>query len=77
MGELLKKLLINNPPQSERGKQIQIKYATQVSTKPTIFALYTNYPKKIKTHYSRYLENQFRENLDLDGVPIILSFRKK
>ena len=65
------------PPQSEHGKQIQIKYVTQVSIEPTIFALYTNYPKKIKTHYIRYLENQFRENFDLEGVPIILSFRKK
>ena len=77
LNELLKKLLNKNPPQSEHGKQIQIKYVTQVSTGPTVFALYTNYPKKIKTHYIRYLENQFRENLDLMGVPIIFSFRKK
>ena len=66
-----------NPPQSEHGKQIQIKYVTQVSNEPTIFAFYTNYPKKIKTHYIRFLENQFRENFDLEGVPIIFSFRKK
>ena len=77
LNELLKKLLNKNPPQSEHGKQIQIKYVTQVSTEPTIFALYTNYPKKIKTHYIRFLENQFRENFDLAGVPIIFSFRKK
>ena len=77
LNELLKKLLNKNPPQSEHGKQIQIKYVTQVSTKPIIFALYTNYPKKIKTHYIRFLENQFRENFDLKGVPIIFSFRRK
>jgi len=77
LNELLKNFLNKNPPQSEHGKQIQIKYITQVSSKPTVFALYTNYPKKIKTHYIRYLENQFRENLDLEGVPIIFSFRKK
>ena len=77
LNEVLKKLLIKNPPQSEHGKQIQIKYVTQVSVEPTIFALYTNYPKKIKTHYIRYLENQFRKNFDLEGVPIIFSFRKK
>jgi len=77
LNELLKKILIKNPPQSEHGKQIQIKYVTQVSIQPTIFAMYTNYPKKIKTHYTRYLENQFRRNFDLEGVPIIFSFRKK
>tara|TARA_Y100001980_G_C14537988_1_gene315068 strand:+ start:101 stop:1417 length:1317 start_codon:yes stop_codon:yes gene_type:complete len=77
LNELLKKVLIKNPPQSEHGKQIQIKYVTQVSLKPTIFALYTSHPKKIKTHYIRFLENQFRKNFDLEGVPIIFSFRKK
>ena len=77
LNELLKKLINKKPPQSEDGKQIQIKYVTQVSTEPTIFALYTNYPKKIKTHYIRYLENQFRKSFDLEGVPIIFSFRKK
>ena len=77
LNELLKKILIKNPPQSENGKQIQMKYVTQVSTEPTVFALYTNYPKKIKTHYARYLENQFRKNFDLQGVPIIFSLRKK
>ena len=77
LNEFLKNILIKNPPQSEHGKQIQIKYVTQVSIKPTIFAFFTNYPKKIKTHYTRYLENQFRKSFDLEGVPIILSFRKK
>ena len=77
LNELLEKLLVKNPPQSENGKQIQIKYITQVSIDPIIFALYTNYPKKIKTHYIRYLENQFRKNFDLEGVPVIFSFRRK
>jgi len=77
LNELLEKLLKKNPPQSEHGKQIQIKYVTQVSIKPTVFAMYTNYPKKIKTHYIRFLENQFRKNFDLEGVPIIFSFRRK
>ncbi len=77
LNELLKKILDKNPPQSEHGRQIQIKYVTQVSIEPTIFALYTNYPKKIKTHYIRYIENQFRKNFDLEGVPVILSLRKK
>tara|TARA_Y100001980_G_C14543288_1_gene321971 strand:+ start:335 stop:1651 length:1317 start_codon:yes stop_codon:yes gene_type:complete len=77
LNEELKKIIIKKPPQSDNGKQIQIKYITQVSTQPTIFALYTNYPKKIKVQYARYLENQFRKKFDLQGVPLILSFRKK
>ena len=77
LNEALRKIILRYPPQSEQGKQIQIKYITQVSTQPTIFALYVNNPKKIKTQYVRYLENQLRKNFDLEGVPIIISFRKK
>ena len=65
------------PPPAEKGKVIRLKYMTQVSTKPMIFAIFCNYPTLIPTSYQRYLENQLREALDLDGVPVRLSFRKK
>ena len=77
LNEVLYKIILRYPPQTEQGKLVQIKYITQVSTQPTIFALYVNNPKKIKIQYARYLENKLRENFDLEGVPVILSFRKK
>ena len=49
LNDALHKILLRYPPQSDQGKQIQIKYITQVSTQPTIFALYVSNPKKIKT----------------------------
>ena len=77
INEVLSELLLKNPPPSEHGKSIKVKYATQVSTEPAVIALYANYPKKIKTSYRRYVENQFRKNFDLIGIPIHLSFRHK
>ena len=77
INEVLSELLLKNPPPSEHGKSIKVKYATQVSTEPSVIALYANYPKKIKTSYRRYVENQFRKNFDLIGIPIHLSFRRK
>ena len=77
LNEVLSKILAKNPPPSEQGKAIKIKYATQVSFEPVVIALYVNYPKKVKTSYSRYIENQIRENFDLMGIPINLSFRQK
>ena len=77
INEVLSKLLLKNPPPSDHGKSIKVKYATQVSTEPAVIALYANYPKKIKTSYRRYVENQFRKNFDLIGIPIHLSFRRK
>ncbi len=65
------------PPPAEKGKVIRLKYMTQVSTKPMIFALFCNYPTLVPIAYQRYLENQLREAFDLEGVPLRLSFRKK
>ena len=57
-----------NPPPSEKGKNISIKYVAQVSTEPNVIALYLNYPSLVKkTSYKRYLENSIRKNFDLKG----------
>ena len=48
LNEVLYKIILRYPPQTEQGKLVQIKYITQVSTQPTIFALYVNNPKKLK-----------------------------
>ena len=77
LNEITEKITRKNPPPAEHGKSIKIKYVTQVSSEPTVIALYTNYPKKIKPSYKRYLENQFRKNFNLIGIPLYLSFRRK
>ena len=77
LNEVLSKILAKNPPPSEQGKAIKIKYATQVSSEPVVIAFYMNYPKKLKTSYKRYIENQIRKNFDFTGIPINLSFRRK
>ena len=77
LNEITEKIIRKNPPPAEHGKSIKIKYVTQVSSEPTVIALYTNYPKKIKPSYKRYLENQFRKNFNLIGIPLYLSFRRK
>jgi GTP-binding protein len=56
---------------------INLKYMTQVNVGPHLFVIFTNYPKLIPTSYKRFIENQLRENFDLLGVPIRISFRNK
>src|SRR5690606_12060756 len=65
------------PPQSIKGKLIQIKYITQVNARYPSFALFCNLPQYIQPSYERYLENKMREHFDFEGVPIRLIFRKK
>ncbi|MBT3216664.1 MAG: ribosome biogenesis GTPase Der [Candidatus Marinimicrobia bacterium] len=65
-----------NPP-AVKGKNIKIKYMTQVHYGPPIFALFTNYPNLMPITYKRYLENKLRKSFGFKGVPIKLTFRKK
>jgi len=65
------------PPRSRSGKEIKIKYITQVRAKPPVFAFFCNEPKMIDDTYRRYLENRIREHFTFTGVPIVLSFKRK
>ena len=74
---LIERIMIENPPPSERGKVVRVNYAVQVHKQPVVIALFANYPKLIKTPYRRYIMNQIRNNFSLVGIPIRLSLRKK
>lgn len=66
-----------HPPPSYKGKLQKLFYATQVSTKPPLIAVFTSVPEGIPTAYARYIENQLRETFNLVGTPIKLSFRAR
>ena len=70
-------LFIFSTDHTVKGKNLKIKYGTQVHHSPPIFAFYTNHPELYPVAYKRYLENQLREHFDLKGVSFIISFRKK
>ena len=65
------------PPPAVKGKEISIKYVTQIRTSPPLFGLYLNHPDLITKSYEKYLLNQVYENFEFEGVPLNISFRKK
>lgn len=77
LNKFLQNILKLQPPPATKGKAISLKYMTQVSFAPHLFVIFTNYPKLIPASYKRFVENQLRENFNLEGVPIRISFRKK
>ncbi len=66
-----------NRPPATRGRDITIKYATQIRHNPPVIALFSNYPKMIPAPYQRYLEKRIRNAFGFEGVPITLVFKKK
>lgn len=70
LNDLLHDAILNFEPPAHNGARVKIRYITQASTNPPTFVLFVNNPKLINFSYKRYLENRFRERIDLAGTPV-------
>jgi len=77
LNETLLPIIENSPPPMYKGKNITIKYVTQLPTKFPSFAFFCNLPQYLKDPYKRFIENKLREHFDFTGIPIQLYFRRK
>lgn len=77
LNEVMLPIIENYPPPIYKGKDIKIKFVTQLPTKSPAIAFFCNTPQYIKESYSRYLENKLREHFNFEGIPVRLYFRKK
>ena len=66
-----------NPPKSQRGRQLRIYYASQVSVQPPHIVLFVNDPELLHFSYARYIENKLREAFGFVGTPIKITARKR
>jgi GTPase len=75
--DTLMPIIDNTPPPSIKGKDVRIKFITQLPTKNPNFAFYCNLPQYVPESYRRFLENKLREHFDFTGVPIEIVLKKK
>jgi GTP-binding protein len=73
----LQEALRHHQPPTYRGRQPRLFYATQVSTRPPLIAIFTSAPDNVHPAYQKYLENQIRGAFGLVGTPVRLSFRAR
>lgn len=73
--QVLERAVASHPPPYVRGRRIKLRYAHQGGRNPPIIVIHGNQTGAMPEPYRRYLENRFREALDLQGTPIRLSFR--
>lgn len=76
LNDFLLPLIEAYPPPSIKGKDIKIKYTTQLKGE-ALFILYCNLPQYVQENYKRFIENKLREQFDFCGVPMVISIRKK
>ncbi|MDD5569901.1 MAG: ribosome biogenesis GTPase Der [Bacteroidales bacterium] len=77
LNNVLLPLIEKCSPPTVKGKQVRIKYITQLPTHSPAFAFFCNLPQYVREPYKRYLENQIREKFEFSGVPIKIFLRKK
>jgi GTP-binding protein len=76
VNEALERLVQHQPPPHSRGRQVKLRYGTQVSVAPPTFVVFSNLPKEIPAHYIRYVHNSLRGRWGFIGTPIRIRFRK-
>ncbi|PLW95646.1 MAG: ribosome biogenesis GTPase Der [Marinilabiliales bacterium] len=70
-------IIENTPPPAIKGKQVKIKYITQLKKDYPVFVFFCNLPQYVKDPYKRFLENKLRERFHFTGVPVKIFIRKK
>jgi GTPase len=73
---LVRNMVAAHPAPSVRGRQIKIKVATRGRNHPPTIVIHGNQLDALPASYKRFLENGFREALNLIGNPIRLQLRE-
>jgi GTPase len=74
LNRILKDLREARQPPSKGGKRLNLLYATQVTSRPPRFRISVNDPSLVTRDYGYWVENQLRERLGLEGVPVSIDF---
>lgn len=77
LNKVFEEAYLRKLPPTYKGKRLRINYVVQVKSLPPTFVLYVNNPKLVHFSYDRYLKNRLREAFNLEGTPIVLSYRFK
>lgn len=77
LNDIMQEVMERNPPPSQRGRYVKIKFVTQLPLAYPAFAFFCNNPKHVRDSYKHFLENQLREHFNFTGVPMSIFFRQK
>ncbi len=75
LNDALNKIIKANAPFSKRGKELKLKYMTQVETNPPHFVIFTNRVEDIEENYKRYIKNSMYRIFEFKGCAIKITYR--
>jgi GTP-binding protein len=74
LNRFLRELREARQPPSKKGKSLNLLYGAQVATRPPRFRFVVNDRRLVTRDYAYWVENQLRERLGLEGVPVSIDF---
>ncbi|MFH1829738.1 MAG: ribosome biogenesis GTPase Der [Pseudomonadota bacterium] len=77
LNRILEQALSRHHLPVHKGKQVQIKYATQIGTHPPTFVLFSNFPAAVPYTYRRYLINKLKQAIGAKGAPVRIVCKRK
>jgi GTP-binding protein len=77
LNKFIAELKEQRQPPSKGGRRLNLLYGAQVATRPPRFRFTVNDPGLITRDYGYWVENQLRERFTLEGVPVVVDFRKR
>lgn len=75
LNQVLSEAFALNPPPTDKGRTVRLKYVTQGAVKPPTIVLFVNNPKLMRDTYLRYLESKLRAAFGFSGTPIRMVMR--
>jgi GTP-binding protein len=64
-------------PPSKGARRLNMLYGAQVESRPPRFRITVNDPGLVTRDYGYWVENQFRDRFELEGVPVTIDFRPR
>jgi GTP-binding protein len=77
LNNVMLKAIQDNPPPSDQGRWVHIKYVTQLDDDQLTIGFFCNTPEAITSAYKKFLERTLRKHFNLKGVPVELIFKRK
>ena len=77
LNEVITDAISMNPTPTDKGRRLNVFYATQVAIEPPTFIVFVNDVELLHFSYKRYLENQIRAAFGFEGTPVHIIARKR
>jgi len=77
LNRLIGELKEQRQPPAKGTRRLNLLYGAQVATRPPRFRFTVNDPGLVTRDYGYWVENQLRERLGLEGVPVVVDFRAR